>query len=84
MQEKIRGKLLKKMYEEEILTPIYEEYIDSSNIRRIKTALIVGGEFQKIFKLDEYGVWQEQKITYLESIGYKNKYSEEIKKILKR
>lgn len=81
-KESLRTKFVKKIYKDEIKDLFYKEYISEDNLRRIKTFMILDDIFHTIINLDNFGVWDEDKIKYLESNNYKNA-DLEVKKLTK-
>ena len=80
VKESNRTKFLKKIYADEIDSLYYEEYISNDNLKRLKTYMVLNDSFHTTFNLDNYGLFDEDKIKYLESNNYK---SSNVKKLTK-
>ena len=83
MKENTRTKFIKKLYKEEIKELIYEEYIDIDDIRKIRTYMLLNDAFNTIIKLENIGIWSEEKIKTLNNLGYISSTDERAKTLKK-
>lgn len=82
MIESSRTKFLKRIFKNEIKALLYEEY-NNNHLKLLRTFMLLNDEFYTLLRLDEIGIWSEDKIHYLEKLNYKDINSIEIKKTLK-
>ena len=82
MIESSRTKFLKRIFKNEIKALLYEEY-NNNHLKLLRTFMLLNDEFYTLLRLDEIGMWSEDKIHYLEKLNYKDINSIEIKKTLK-
>ncbi len=84
MKDKARTRWMKMVYGNQIKNYFYEEYISFDNLRRIRTYCVLDDEFNKLIKLDEYGVWKQSTIDELENDGYVSIFATPYKRLLKK
>ena len=84
MKDKARTRWMKMVYGNQIKNYFYEEYISFDNLRRIRTYCVLDDEFNRLIKLDEYGVWKQSTIDELENDGYVSIFVTPYKRLLKK
>ena len=74
MKETQRTKFIRNLYSNQIKDLYYEDYIDIDKEKKIRTYMvIVDGGYETVLRLQHFGIFSEETVEYLKSLGYKSK-----------